>query len=76
MHFTGWKERRKKGESTMEEYACKLCKRIIKSKVCPVCKTTEVSKSWKGIIVIFDENSEIAKAAGITAPGKYAIRVK
>jgi len=41
-----------------------------------VCKTSELTKSWKGILLVIDANSEIAKEAGITAPGKYAVRVK
>jgi len=41
-----------------------------------MCKSSAVSTSWKGILVVFDANSEIAKEAGITAAGKYAIRVK
>jgi len=60
----------------MSEKACKLCQRIIKGNICPACKTTELSKNWKGILVVVDVNSEIAKVAGITAPGKYAIKVK
>ncbi len=60
----------------MTEYACRICKRIIKSNVCPVCKSTDVTKNWKGLIIIIDTDSEIAKASGITAPGKYAIKVK
>ncbi|HIQ49865.1 MAG TPA: DNA-directed RNA polymerase subunit E'' [Nanoarchaeota archaeon] len=60
----------------MSEFVCKICKRILKSDFCPVCKTNEVTKSWKGVLVVFDSDSELAKAAGITAPGKYAVRVK
>lgn len=60
----------------MADKACKLCRRIVKGNICPACKTTELSKNWKGTLVVVDVNSEIAKEAGITAPGKYAIRVK
>ena len=60
----------------MAEKACKICRRLVKSNFCPVCKTSELTKNWKGILVVIDANSEIAKEAGITAPGKYAVRVK
>ena len=60
----------------MPERACKNCRRLVKSNFCPVCKTSELTKNWKGILVVLDANSEIAKEAGITAPGKYAVRVK
>ena len=60
----------------MTEKACKNCRRLVKGNLCPICKSSEVTSSWKGVLVIFDANSEIAKEAGITAPGKYAIRVK
>lgn len=60
----------------MPEQACKICRRLVKGSVCPVCKTNELTRNWKGILVIFDTESEVAKEAGITAPGKYAIKVK
>ncbi|MBU3905125.1 MAG: DNA-directed RNA polymerase subunit E'' [Nanoarchaeota archaeon] len=60
----------------MPEKACKLCRRIVKGNICPACKTTELSKNWKGILVVVDPESEIAKVAGIAAPGRYAVKVK
>jgi len=60
----------------VSEKACKNCRRLVKGNLCPICKSSEVTSSWKGVLVIFDANSEIAKEAGITAPGKYAIRIK
>jgi DNA-directed RNA polymerase subunit E" len=60
----------------MPEKACKICRRIVKGNLCPVCKSTDVTTSWKGLLVVINPDSEIAKEAGITAPGKYAVRVK
>lgn len=60
----------------MPEKACKTCRRIVKGNLCPVCKSSDVTKNWKGLIVVINPDSEIAKEAGITAPGKYAVRVK
>jgi DNA-directed RNA polymerase subunit E" len=59
----------------MVKRACKQCKRILKGTTCPVCKTNNITTSFQGVIEIFDVNSEIAKKLGITAPGKYAIKV-
>lgn len=56
--------------------ACRACKRIIaKGSVCPVCKSTDITTSFQGVVIIFDVESEIAKRLGITAPGKYAVKV-
>jgi DNA-directed RNA polymerase subunit E" len=59
----------------MARKACKGCKRIVEKNVCPVCKSTDLTSNFKGIVVIFDPESELAKKLGITAPGKYALRV-
>ena len=60
----------------MPDKACRICRRIVKGNICPACKASDLSKSWKGILVVVSPESEIAQEAGITAPGKYAIRVK
>jgi DNA-directed RNA polymerase subunit E" len=60
----------------MPEKACKTCRRLVKGNLCPICKTSELTSNWRGVIVIVDPNSEIAKEAGITASGKYATKVK
>jgi len=60
----------------MPEKACKTCRRIVKGNLCTVCKSNDVTTNWRGIIVVIDADSEIAREAGITAPGKYAVRVK
>jgi len=58
------------------EKACKNCKRIIKGSICPICKKTELTASWKGFVVVVDpERSEIAEILGIETPGKYALRI-
>ena len=59
----------------MVKRACRDCKRILKGNTCPVCKNNNITTSFQGTIVIFDVNSEVAKKMGVTAPGKYAIKV-
>ena len=60
----------------MPDKACKVCRRLVKGNVCPVDKTSELTKNWKGVLLVLNADSEIAKEAGITAPGKYAVKVK
>jgi len=54
---------------------CRNCRRFTTEKVCPVCKSTNLSTSWKGMIVILKTDSEIAKILNISEPGKYALYV-
>jgi DNA-directed RNA polymerase subunit E" len=60
----------------MTEKACKTCRRLLKGNVCPACKSSELTSNWKGILVVFDPTSEIAKETGITSVGKYAVKTK
>jgi transcription elongation factor SPT4 len=59
-----------------KEVACKKCKAITIGKVCPVCKSSDLSSGWSGIILVFDPSkSQIASTLEITAPHKYALKV-
>lgn len=58
----------------MARRACKSCKRIVKTSLCPVCRS-ETTTNFQGTVVIFDVESELAKKLGITAPGTYAVKV-
>jgi DNA-directed RNA polymerase subunit E" len=59
-----------------KEVACKKCKAITIGKVCPVCKSSDLSPDWSGIILVFDPSkSQIAGTLEITAPHKYALKV-
>lgn len=55
---------------------CRNCKRFTNESVCPVCKSTNMSSSWKGVVVIIDTESDVAKALKIVEPGKYALYVE
>lgn len=56
--------------------ACKQCSFISEDDTCPRCGG-ETSREWQGYLVILDyEKSDIAKRMGITANGKYALRVR
>jgi len=54
---------------------CRNCRRFTKSNECPVCKSTNLSTSWKGLVIIMNPDSEIAKILNINEPGKYALYV-
>ncbi|MGA7898068.1 MAG: transcription elongation factor subunit Spt4 [Nitrososphaeraceae archaeon] len=59
-----------------KELACKKCKAITYGKICSVCKSTELSPDWSGIILVFQPlNSKIAAALNITVAHKYAQKV-
>ena len=58
------------------EMACRKCKFITIGKVCPACKSSDLTRDWNGMILVVDPaNSQIAKTLGITEKGKYALRV-
>ncbi len=59
-----------------KEKACRKCKVITTGKVCPNCKSTDLSPDWSGIILVFDPSgSQVAKTLDITTPNKYALKV-
>ena len=56
--------------------ACKKCRALTVGKVCPVCNSTELSKDWSGILIIFDPaKSLVANILEIKKPHKYALKV-
>lgn len=55
--------------------ACRNCRRFTTERVCPTCKSTNLSTSWKGIVIILNNEGEIAKMLEIAEPGKYALYV-
>ncbi len=60
----------------VKEFACRKCKCVTIGKVCPACKSSDLTSDWEGIVVIANpEESRIAKTLGITAKGKYALKV-
>ncbi len=60
----------------MKEYACRKCKTLTTEKICPHCKSTEMSDEWSGLVIILDvATSNVAQTLGITVPGRYALKV-
>jgi len=61
----------------MVERACKVCRRLVKGNICPIDKSTDLTRSWRGVVVVTNpEASSIAKEAGLTSPGRFAIKIK
>ena len=59
-----------------KELACRKCKRVTIGKVCPACKSSDLTPDWEGVVVIANpETSRIAKTLKITLKGKYALKV-
>jgi len=60
----------------VKEMACRKCKCVTIGKVCPVCKSSDLTPDWRGAVLIVDPtNSVVAKSLGITEKGKYALKV-
>ncbi len=60
----------------VRELACRKCRHITTGKVCPVCKSSDLTPDWSGIILIVQpETSQVAKTLNITQKGKYALKV-
>ncbi len=58
------------------ELACRKCKCVTIGKVCPACKSSDLTPDWQGIVLIANpEKSKIANTLGITTKGKYALKV-
>ena len=58
------------------EMACRKCKYVTVGKVCPSCKSSDLTPDWSGVVLVVDPaNSDISKTLGITQKGKYAIKV-
>ena len=60
----------------VREMACRKCKCVTIGKVCPICKSSDLTPDWQGAVLIVDPaNSMVAKSLGITEKGKYALKV-
>ena len=58
------------------EMACRKCKRVTTEKVCPGCKSSDLTPDWNGVVLVVNPaDSKIADTLNITQKGKYAIKV-
>lgn len=57
--------------------ACKQCRALTDSGMCPVCKNTDFANSWNGRIIMLDPaNSSIAKRISVSSEGEFAIKTR
>lgn len=57
--------------------ACKQCRTIFEGSTCPACGSKEHVDSFKGRIVVLDEEkSEIAGKLNFKKKGEFAIRLR
>ena len=48
------------------EMACRKCKRVTTEKVCPACKSSDLTPDWNGVVLVVDPtNSEISKTLAL-----------
>jgi DNA-directed RNA polymerase subunit E" len=60
----------------VKELACRKCKCVTTGKICPACKSSDLTPDWQGIVIVANpEESRIAKTLKITVKGKYALKV-
>jgi DNA-directed RNA polymerase subunit E" len=60
----------------VKNFACRSCKTLTTGRICPNCKSKDLSSEWIGLVIIIDvEKSEIAKKLDVTKPGRYALKV-
>ena len=60
----------------VKEFACRKCKILTTSRICPNCNSKDMAFDWSGFIIIYDvEKSFVAKTLKIDKPGKYALKV-
>lgn len=57
--------------------ACRSCKLITEENVCPICKSTDLSDDYSGLLVVLDpEGSQLAIKMEIKEAGRYALKVR
>ncbi|OGD45187.1 DNA-directed RNA polymerase subunit E'' [Candidatus Bathyarchaeota archaeon RBG_16_57_9] len=57
--------------------ACRTCKNVTDENVCPVCKGTEFSDDYSGILVVLHpEDSLLAEKLKAKVPGTYALKIR
>ena len=57
--------------------ACRNCKIIIEENVCPICKGTDLSDDYSGLLIVIDpEGSQMAQKMDIKEEGRYALKIR
>jgi DNA-directed RNA polymerase subunit E" len=57
--------------------ACRTCKIITDENVCPICRGTELSDDYSGLLIVLDpENSLLAEKLEAKEAGSYALKIR
>ncbi len=57
--------------------ACRECKILTEENVCPICKSTELSEDYSGLLIVLDpKNSIMAEKMEIKEAGRYALKIR
>jgi DNA-directed RNA polymerase subunit E" len=57
--------------------ACRNCKLITDENICPVCKGTEFSDDYSGLLIVLDaKNSILAEKLETDENGVYALKIR
>ncbi|MFH1126655.1 MAG: transcription elongation factor subunit Spt4 [archaeon] len=59
----------------MSEKACRICHRITEEKECEVCKNKDLTRNWKGVLIVYEAVSEMGTKADRAIPGRYALQI-
>jgi len=61
----------------MTSRACRTCKIITEGNHCPICRSTDLSDDFSGLLIVLNpENSQLAKKIDIEKEGRYALRIR
>ena len=57
--------------------ACRKCKIISEEAACPICRGTDLSDDYSGLLVVLEsENSQLAEKMEIKEEGRYALKIR
>jgi DNA-directed RNA polymerase subunit E" len=57
--------------------ACRVCKIITEDPSCPICRGTDLSDDYSGLLVVVKpEGSQLAQKMGIKEAGRYALKIR
>lgn len=61
----------------MSPRACRTCKIITEENICPICRSSDLSDDFSGLLIILDpENSQLAEKLDTKKEGRYALRIR
>jgi len=55
---------------------CKKCRVFIEGQTCQLCGGNQFSENWKGKVIVFSIDSEIAKKLNFKQKGTYALKLR